>query len=606
MKSKTKFLTVDDAAPTPWKLIGRGHHISPHGLSDTCISLAREWLDLCTHAKGKHKTCTQVSVPELPTRVVFIGHHETPPRLVVPEAGQRAHYAALSHCWGGRATTMTTTHNLHQYTQSLPDELPQTFLDAMRVARALGLQYIWIDSLCIVQDSPEDWRREAPRMAQVYTNALVTISADAAPDSTTGFLDAPAREAPPRFTLQYRQSEKKSTAFSFGSSSSSSSSSEVVYLRQRGFLAEELPFHTWTTAPSDSGRSKLASRGWVFQERILSPRTLHFSTNEMAWECRSVCECECSATSLRTLRTRSILKHFLHPPADADPRAVNVSSIEESWRDDVVPAYTRLDLTVETDRLAAVEGLARAAGTLRRGDQYLFGLWRNSLAADLLWTVSSVGDKGSRRIAGGRCTPSWSWGSVTGSITYRTSLGTAGVDRGLSLSVVDGSESAEGQSWPVLSIEGHLVKVRVMDEWSDDHSTATPAPDITLAIVWDVLSTRERANEFAGATGTVGKAWYYFLVFGSSANGNGPFGLLLHRVQTQQGPDESEVSAVYRRIGYILGYRATRRLRRWGSGGWTSESDEGDDVPEFIRGGGTRDKWLGRVLQGEITRLKLV
>ncbi|KAL2759324.1 hypothetical protein ACRALDRAFT_1028170 [Sodiomyces alcalophilus JCM 7366] len=593
------YITEEDA-PTPWKLIGKGYHIAPHGLSDSCVSLAREWLDICVHAKGKHNNCTKVGVPELPTRAVFVGDHQTTPRLVVSEKGQRAQYAALSHCWGGSTPTMTTTDNFHQYTVSLPAKLPQTFLDALQVARALHLQYIWIDSLCIIQDWPEDWHREASRMAQVYTNAHVTISADAASDSTTGFLDVPAREAPPKFTLPYQHKETSGT---FGASSSG-----VIHLRQRGFLAEELPFHSWATR-DDSGRSRLSTRGWVFQERLLSPRTLHFSKNEMAWECRSVCECECSATSLRTLRTRSVIKHFLHPPPD--DAEVNVSSVENSWRVDVVPAYTQLDLTVETDRLAAIEGLARAAERLRCGDRYVAGLWRNSLEVDLLWAVSPMGKRSHLIVGGGA--PTWSWASVTGSITY---LANHRTDMDPGLSVLDVSESENGTSPPVLSIKGHLVRVELGDEWSHAHSMAMPTPDIKLAIMWDVSDSRERVEDQADVETKAG-ALYYFLVFGSSANGNGPFGLLLYRVQKEQqdGSEErSEENVPFRRVGYIQGYRAARRIRRWGSGGWDSGSDDfvdgGNDAPTLTQGGTKhgereRERWLREVLQGEVTALKI-
>ncbi|ROT43781.1 HET-domain-containing protein [Sodiomyces alkalinus F11] len=611
------YITNDDK-PTPWKLIGRGYHISEHGLSDNCVSLAREWLDMCVNTKGKHKNCPPVSIPELPTRVVFVGdHHSTAPRLVLSSPGQRAHYAALSHCWGGSTPTMTTTDNLHLYTVSLPtDQLPRTFLDAIKVARALRIEYIWIDSLCIVQDSPEDWQREASRMAQVYANAHVTISADAAADSAAGFLDAPSRQVPATFTLPYKESV-------------GAPGPGVAHVRQRGFLAEELPFHTWTSrnedededgrdSDADSGRSKLSTRGWVFQERLLSPRTLHFARNEMAWECRSVCECECSATSLRTLRTRSVMKHFLQPPhneGDADSNANrngNVSSAESSWRVDIIPAYTQLDLTVQTDRLPAIAGLAQAAETLRRNDRYVAGLWRNSLRDDLLWAVSvNALGKTSRRIVGGGA-PTWSWASVTGSITYHIKSG-AEMDPGLS--VLDVGVSAEGlRTSPVLSIRGHLIKVDLGTPWS--HNMANATPDIGLTVVRDVLNMTEDIEDLAKAS------CHYGLIFGSSAKGNGPFGLLLRGGGDQNlissgQPDGSRSSGVnmktpFRRIGYVQGYRAARRIRRWGSGGWDSDSDdffdENDHGPVFTPGGmkdEKRQRWLEGVLQGETTTLKI-
>ncbi|KAM5383361.1 hypothetical protein ACJZ2D_002054 [Fusarium nematophilum] len=554
--------TTEDDNPAPWDVIGRGFHIPESGLSPSCVALAREWLDMCVHAEGKHANCTKATIPVLPTRVISVGDDETAPRLVISEAGQQAHYAALSHCWGGSTPTKTTSSNLEAYTTSLPADLPKTFLDAIRVARALGVSYIWIDSLCIIQDCPEDWQHEASRMAQVYANAYVTIFADAAPDSTSGFLDPPARQAPAKFTLPY-----KTGLFRSG----------VIHVRRRGFLAEELPFHSWTTDEDGSGRSRLSSRGWVFQERLLSPRTLHFSRNEMAWECRSVCECECSATSLRTLRTTSVMKHFLYPQ---DP---DVSLVETNWRSEIVPAYTQLDLTFPTDRLPAIEGLAKAASTLRSDDQYVSGLWRNSMKADLLWYISRGGRPSDRIVDGGA--PTWSWASVTGAAIYDTRP--AAEDSELAvLDVITGERSA-----PVLLVRGHLVKVELADTMFDS-PTVRLGPDDELATVWDVEGS---GNEFKHTC---------FLVFG--ADGNGPFGLLLAAEQ----PGHS--SKQFRRIGYVPGYRVSRWRRSWGSGGWNSgeDSDEyisevSDDIWEEANRDGSM-AWVEEVFQGEATTFKMI
>ncbi|KAH7133902.1 heterokaryon incompatibility protein-domain-containing protein [Dactylonectria macrodidyma] len=567
-KSLQIYTTADDAPP-PWDLIGRGLHIPEHGLSEGCVSLAREWLDTCVNAKGKHTNCTMVRNTELPTRVVRVGDQGATPRLV-NGLGLRARYVALSHCWGGSTPTKTTTTNLDEYMNSLPAELPKTFSDAIHFTRALEIDYIWIDSLCIIQDSPQDWQKEASKMAQVYTNAYVTISADAASDSMAGFLDAPSREAPPRFTLQYK--------------AGNAGDAGVVHVRRRGFLAEELPFHTWTTKNNDSGRSKLASRGWVFQERLLSPRTLHFSQSEMAWECKSVCECECSATSLRTLRTTSVIKHFLHP------REGDISHAESSWRLDIVPAYTQLDLTFPEDRLPAIAGLAQATEELRSGDEYVAGLWRNSMAADMLWQ-SSLSGKPSRRIAHGGA-PTWSWASVTGAVMYG-----AKSETGSELAVLD-VILADGDP-PVLAIEGHLIKVELENSWSDRNGVAIPDPSIRLAVIWDVCRDDRELGEA------------YFLMFGSNADGNGPFGLLLcaeNRYNSQKP---------LRRIGYIQGYRAMRRHRRWGSGGWDSGEDsilDGDDNPSLPSTGPVantnrehlRAEWLRKISQGKTTTLQLL
>ncbi|KAF5985533.1 het domain-containing protein [Fusarium coicis] len=453
---------------------------------------------------------------------------------------------------------MTTLSNLEAYTVSLPKDLPQTFQDALKVARALEIPHIWIDSLCIVQDSPEDWKHEASLMAQVYANAHVTIFADAAPDSTSGFLSPPSRKAPQRFVVQCKNGQ---------------SSSSVVHIRERGFLAQQLPFHSWSRR-SGLGQSKLSTRGWVFQERLLSPRTLHFSQNEMAWECRSVCECECSATSLRTLRTTSVMKHFLHPQ---DP---DVSSAEANWRSEIVPAYTELDLTFATDRLPAIQGLANAAQRLRGNDEYISGLWRQTIKADLLWH-KNAGDGNSHRIKDGGA-PTWSWGSVTGPIYYSDRI----TPSDSNLQILDIITSEEKP--PVLVIRGHLVNVKLDDPYSD---TVSLGPDDNLRVEWDCGRGRTKSNKISR----------YFLVF--EADDGGPFGLLLNL--DRDDPTEQQ----FRRVGYVHGHSISKWRRSWGSGGWASSPSEASDnsggIWEDAGKEGARE-WVEEIFKGEPVTFRLI
>lgn len=217
----------------------------------------------------------------------------------------------------------------------------------------------------------------------------------------------------------------------------------IVHVRQRGSLAYQLPYHDFfpgypwkrnssasvlNSLPADSPqvwdpnframRSKLSTRAWAFQERLLSPRTLHFAPSEMAWECRSICSCECSATNEpRTILARSLLKGSkaldIAPVDERDPHSAY--NIEAAWRRDIVEEFTRLHLTRPNDRLPALAGLAARAAKSRPGDQYMAGVWRKSLAADLLWHTTS--GRASCRMARDNM-PTWSWASVTGEAHY--------------------------------------------------------------------------------------------------------------------------------------------------------------------------------------------
>ncbi|KAF4453693.1 hypothetical protein F53441_3702 [Fusarium austroafricanum] len=511
---------AEDDTPSPWDLIGRGYHIPEDGLSPSCVALARQWLNSCVNAEGKHAKCAKATQSTLPRRVISVGDDTTSPRLVITKPDERAYYAALSHCWGGSTPTKTTVANLEAYTVSLPEDLPKTFVDAIKVARALEIPYIWIDSLCIIQDSPEDWEHEAARMAQVYSNAYVTIFSDAAPDSTTGFLNSPSREPPKRYTVPYK---------------TDMSGPGVFHMRRRGFLVQELPFHSLGDKNIGSGQSKLSTRGWVFQERLLSPRTLHFAKNEMAWECRSTCECECSATSLRTLRTTSVMKHFLYP------QVPDVSLAETTWRTEIVPAYSRLDFTFAKDRLPAIQGLAAAAHRLRSDDQYIAGLWQKTMKADLLWHMYIAGgDLPCDRIKDGGA-PTWSWASIDGEVYYSDYP----TPEDSELAILDILIS-KGKA-PALLLRGHLVKVEFKPH---DMSTVLLGPDDELQVVWDEERDLEAFKQISK----------YFLVFGGNADG--PFGLLL--AADTSSPSNNQ----FQRIGFIPGYGVSRWRRSWDSGGW--------------------------------------
>lgn len=507
----------------------------------------RQWINSCTASQGKHINCKTPEVPLLPTRVIQVGDLNTPPRLHHARAGEKSHYAALSHCWGGQVSITALTSNLEEYALGLPSPLPQTFHDAIAVTRGLGLKYIWIDSLCIVQDSVEDWRAESSKMAEVYANAYVTISSDAAKDSFAGFLQPPSRQVPRRKTIRYQSHASNRSAIP----GRRVDGEGVIHIRYRGFLAEELPFHCWSSPAETSGRSRLSERAWVFQERLLSSRTIHFSEHEMAWECRSLCDCECSATSLRTVRTTSVIKHFLYP------QKFDATAFKSSWRNDIIPAYSRLKLTVESDKLPALEGLALAAGTLRLGDRYIVGLWQKSLVLDLLWCT--IYSRSARRLLD-TPTPTWSWASVAGSIGYRL----------MELSEEECKVTVEniifdGAIPKTLLVNCVAVPVIVHQPWLESGSQAQPCfgpKHIRLAIYWDCRG-RDRTEEE--------NTEYTFLVFGSRYTGNNelcPFGIL-----TTSSENGGVVPRLLSRVGFIDGYRRAERLRRWDSSGWIPSLD---------------------------------
>jgi hypothetical protein len=149
--------------------------------SGDCFNIAFDWL---RERRDGHEQCSK----ELPTRVIDVGAYGIPPRLIIAQQGQVGNWVALSHCWGKDAPSLKTiTANLDALCQELPvDDLPLTWKDAILVTRRLGFRYLWIDSLCIIQDSKDDWLMESARIQIVYKGASLTLMAEASPDSTSG------------------------------------------------------------------------------------------------------------------------------------------------------------------------------------------------------------------------------------------------------------------------------------------------------------------------------------------------------------------------------------------------------------------------------------
>ena len=154
------------------------------------MTTIRRWARECheTHDKCRHSGAGSPSStdPELPTRVLDVSSPSGHPFLFVSN-GARGKYTALSHCWGGRQLNTTTKANYDAHRQRIEHTtLSKTVQEVIKVTQALGLRYLWVDSLCIIQDDQADWKNEAMRMSHVYEQSYCTIAAAAASDGTVG------------------------------------------------------------------------------------------------------------------------------------------------------------------------------------------------------------------------------------------------------------------------------------------------------------------------------------------------------------------------------------------------------------------------------------
>jgi len=261
-------------------------------------------------------------------------------------------------------------------------DLPRAFQDAIEIVHAFQVRYLWIDSLCIIQDSTVDWEKESGRMAEVYSNSFLTIAATRAANP-----DESCFNARPGPTVD---------------------SVHVQHAR---------PFPN--TQSAETTRSfPLLGRGWAYQERILAPRVLHFGPDQVVWECRERRQCEFGRASyyLDEVDKGDFFRRITAPRSADHQR-----QIRDLWRH-IVVQYTAFDLTKPSDILPALSGLAERMLSSRLGEDYLAGLWSGSLVEDLLWYRE---DSELEFIGAAEWTwraPTWSWASVYGPVVYPQEL----------------------------------------------------------------------------------------------------------------------------------------------------------------------------------------
>jgi Heterokaryon incompatibility protein (HET) len=325
----------------------------------------------------------------IPSRLIHVGPRERGCAISLRERADvpsESRYATLSHCWGTHPIYTLRMDRLTSFLNEIPTkQLPKTFLDAIQVTQDLGLEYLWIDSLCIIQDSEEDWLREASAMGDVYKNGWINIAATALSDSQNGMFASQDVRPPELVTVQ--TTWKGLGDHTFFCVDSGSWDREVV----------EKP---------------LNDRAWVFQERVLSPRILHFAKAQLFWECRETEACEQFPQGF-PVPIRSLGFKKLHIPPSQMSSSDKLYALDY-WAG-MWSSYNRMKLTHEDDKLIAISGLARELNTLLQ-DDYLAGLWRQNLEYQLLWKVK-LPLQGNRRIKASRRpniyrAPSWSWASV--------------------------------------------------------------------------------------------------------------------------------------------------------------------------------------------------
>ncbi|KAH7161745.1 heterokaryon incompatibility protein-domain-containing protein [Dactylonectria macrodidyma] len=384
--------------PSPWPLVGPAHDFD-YSLDGALIQ-AREWLKTC---QTKHPRCGVLNGTKLPKRVVRVNREEANklhgpdhPQVSLYETqdGEIGDYVCLSHCWGTAQIITTTSDNIEKHRAKIQwSDLSKTFQDAITFSDKMGIDNIWIDSLCIIQNSREDWESEALKMASYYINGQFSIAATSSTNGAGGLYHT---VLPKDETMQIEGLDPKSNT------------------RYRVGVRKSIPHHH--DVLEDKSRTKerfpLLTRGWVYQERILSRRFIHFGPREVHWECHEEVFCQCGGIQA-ALELNPSGKATANQALAISRSGLKTDEMVLLWSRQI-ESLTKLDFTYISDHLAALAGIATLMVQSGQSGRYLAGLWQEGLLFWLCWS-STKGGARTKSLSG---IPTWSWASVEGQITY--------------------------------------------------------------------------------------------------------------------------------------------------------------------------------------------
>ena len=373
--------------------------------SSTNLVRILSWLNDCQ----QHHSC-KAMLGIMPTRLIEITGTSETIRLQLRQTEEvgRVPFAALSYCWGGEQPMKCLSFNIVSYETAIPfEKQPPTIKDAVKVCQGMGLHYLWVDALCIIQDDSNDKSVEIAKMISIYGSATVTIAAARSSSATEGFLGE--RFLGPR------------------------EGANVSYRCIDGELG------SITLIKLDDGFEKVKpidERGWTLQERLLSSRIIEFGSRQTRWICPETRSSGFSlegftdgwkrdvnfsrkrkleALDLENIRTSKSTLDFYGQPRSSQFKGY-LNTIQH-W-EKICETFTERALTLSSDRALAISGIAQTFAELS-GDQYIAGLWKSCLHSGLLWKIEH--SHFSPKIISLPMTyqgPSWSWLSVNGTVSF--------------------------------------------------------------------------------------------------------------------------------------------------------------------------------------------
>ena len=406
------------------------------------MEVIKGWIEKCVDS---HSGCASVQTTvRLPTRLLHIekAGDFLKIRLCLSTAlSPSTPYATLSHVWGSGSPMRLVSENVLQCQQDIPlARLPQTFIDAIKLTDGLGLSYLWIDSLCIVQDLTLDWEMESTTMCDVYRGSTINIAASASVNCDGGLFRQrnPLSVTPCILDISYKQ-------------------------KSGARLGEGGPYALMCEIACDRDplvNEPLSRRAWTVQERILAPRTVYFTARKIYFVCCKKITSEvdpCSFNGYNGFNEEVVKTWTISDPTLAPP-FFELDFCSRQWKR-VVQQYTHGQLSLESDKLVAIAGLAKYMQKTWPfpNNTYLAGLWSVELLDWLMWrrsrTLATLTRPNAYRA------PSWSWASVEGEVEWnsdRRRVGSSDVIYGAS--IVEARTSPTGD--PYGSVYGGCIQIR--------------------------------------------------------------------------------------------------------------------------------------------------
>jgi hypothetical protein len=375
-------------------------------ISEACSNVARSWLSACVESHARCKQLSEVSGNEIPTRLIYVGATDgsQKPRLKkMEENSQGIPYVTLSHCWGDPSRiTKLTKGNIAELMGGIDEgALSKSFQDAISITRALNIQYLWIDALCIIQDSAEDWAIESTKMAQYYRSGRVMISALASPGAGHGI-------------LLPRTGDANAVKYSLNGNE--------LFIRpalEDAWTVIQDKNHHGSEVRQEISVQPLNSRAWTLQERLFAPRILHYTVQQLIWQCKTCIASEDNQFEFMSGdKVISPVIDMINLDTERSGENKLPTILSTGWYD-LLGGYTQRQITYSSDLLPGISGLAQEVQNLT-GVKYLAGIWNGPpaiLMRSLLWEIKHRGEKAVTRANNG--SPSWSWASVCAEITHQ-------------------------------------------------------------------------------------------------------------------------------------------------------------------------------------------